>query len=56
MGQGGARWGVGEAWVITVGERRAKNRQRKNPNVIQPGQVLRRRGGGMPVTTWTMTC
>ena len=31
---------VAQAWGVTLGELLAKNPQLKNPNVIQPGQVL----------------
>lgn len=38
--QGETLWGIAQAWGVTLGELLAKNPQLKNPNVIQPGQVL----------------
>ena len=40
MAQGETLWGIAQAWGVTLGELLAKNPQLKNPNVIQPGQVL----------------
>ena len=40
VAQGETLWGIAQAWGITLGELLAKNPQLKNPNVIQPGQVL----------------
>ena len=41
VAQGETLWGIAQAWGVTLGELLAKNPQLKNPNVIQPGQVLR---------------
>lgn len=38
--QGETLWGIAQAWGLTLGELLAKNPQLKNPNVIQPGQVI----------------
>ena len=38
--QGETLWGIVQAWGLTLGELLAKNPQLKNPNVIQPGQVI----------------
>lgn len=40
VAQGETLWGIAQAWGVTLGELLAKNPQLKNPNVIQPGQVL----------------
>lgn len=40
VAQGETLWGIARAWGVTLGELLAKNPQLKNPNVIQPGQVL----------------
>lgn len=38
--QGETLWGIAQAWGLTLGELLARNPQLKNPNVIQPGQVI----------------
>ena len=40
VAQGETLWGIAQAWGVTLGELLVKNPQLKNPNVIQPGQVL----------------
>ena len=40
VARGETLWGIAQAWGVTLGELLAKNPQLKNPNVIQPGQVL----------------
>ena len=40
VAQGETLSGIAQAWGVTLGELLAKNPQLKNPNVIQPGQVL----------------
>lgn len=40
VAHGETLWGIAQAWGVTLGELLAKNPQLKNPNVIQPGQVL----------------